>query len=342
MQDYPTELTSCAATVVNTLNDAGYDGKSIAMKVGLDPKALADPNARYPVSDAKRLWIEAVRLTGDNCFGLRASKFITHSTFHALGYSVLASSSLEELFQRIVKNFKIVSDGVNLTFTEHESEYHFTVHLPPLLHPAQESIEAVLALLLRLCRQLYSKNFNPKKVMLSRSLGEGLEGFKRYFRCPIQFNSVKNVLILPKEPLQMPLGTGNEMLAERNDQIVKEYLTLFYQEDMAVRVKKALIEQLAFGDPSQEMVAEKLHMSLRNLQRKLSQEGTTYREVLDATRQELAVFYLGKSDSSFGEIAYLLGFGDSSSFSRAFKRWFSLSPTAFREVTKQNITNGNA
>ena len=72
-------------------------------------------------------------------------------------------------------------------------------------------------------------------------------------------------------------------------------------------------------------------MSSRNLQRKLAVEGVTFRELVQTVRQELAEAYLVRGSFTLGEITYLLGFSDQSSFSRAFKRWTGSTPQEYRD-----------
>jgi AraC-like DNA-binding protein len=97
-----------------------------------------------------------------------------------------------------------------------------------------------------------------------------------------------------------------------------------------MRVKVALLEHLPSGHVSEEEIAQGLHLSLRTLQRKLRDEGTSYKELLDETRRELATEYIKNPHVSISEITYLLGFSEPSNFSRAFKRWTGSSPSAFR------------
>ena len=97
---------------------------------------------------------------------------------------------------------------------------------------------------------------------------------------------------------------------------------------MQVRVR--LTEQLSSGHATQDSVADALHMSLRTLQRRLNNEGTSYRGLLDETRRELAAHYMAESHRPINEITYLLGFSEPSNFSRAFRRWTGKSPSAYR------------
>ena len=99
---------------------------------------------------------------------------------------------------------------------------------------------------------------------------------------------------------------------------------------MAVQVRAKIIERLPSGHVTQEEIAQELNMSLRNMQRRLRGEGTSFTQLLDDTRRTLATQYVRSRRLSINEITYLLGFSEPSNFSRAFKRWTGLSPSEFR------------
>ena len=101
-------------------------------------------------------------------------------------------------------------------------------------------------------------------------------------------------------------------------------------DDIQARVREVLMHRLEKMEPSQEEVAEQLHMSPRTLQRRLGDSGTTYKEVLDKTRHALAMAYLSAPQHSVSDVTYLLGFSCDSSFTRAFRRWTGQSPSHWR------------
>jgi AraC-like DNA-binding protein len=105
-------------------------------------------------------------------------------------------------------------------------------------------------------------------------------------------------------------------------------------------VQALLVERLSSGEPDPEAVARALGMSLRSLQRRLEDEGTSFKEVLAATRRELACDYLQGGRTSVTEVTFLLGFADTSSFARAFRRWTGESPSEWRERAAQAETGG--
>jgi AraC-like DNA-binding protein len=96
------------------------------------------------------------------------------------------------------------------------------------------------------------------------------------------------------------------------------------------RAKAVFIEQLASGEPSGADIARRLHMSRRTLQRKLAEAETSYQQLVDDTRREIALRYIDDRKMSVTDITFLLGFSGQSAFARAFKRWTGFSPTDYR------------
>lgn len=326
-----TALTSWAKAIRKALDAAGIDSALLFSEAGLDIAALDDPNARYPVQATTRLWQLAVAATGDDAFGLTVVRHVGQTTFHALGYSLLASSTLSEAFERMLRYFRLVTDGAGLTFERDENRYRLTIEtLASGALPAPQAVDAFALLFVRLCRSLHHRDFAPLAVTLQRSEPRNRPAFERSFRAPLRFGAERNVLWFDRAVFEQPLEGANPELARHNDEIVVRHLAQLPQQSLQLRVQAALITQLSLGEPTQEKIAESLHMSLRNFQRKLADEGTSYTALLNDTRRTLALSYLRNPAYSLSEITYLLGFAEASSFNRAFKRWTGQSPSGYR------------
>ncbi len=125
---------------------------------------------------------------------------------------------------------------------------------------------------------------------------------------------------------------GNAELAKQNDALVADHLARIGRVDsLRDRVHALLVEHLPDGGPSEATIAQRLCMSPRNLQLQLAQEGTSYKVLLNCARQDLARSYLQKGKYSIKEIAFLLGFSDDATFTRAFRRWTGQSPRRFAD-----------
>ena len=328
-----TTLTSWTRCLKATLDARGIDSLALFQQAGLDPAALQDPNARYPQAGITALWQLAVTASADPALGLDVGRHVNQTTFHALGYSLLASQTLEECFLRLLRYFRIVSDAAELDFCRiNEHSYQFVMHpLSGRDQPSDAAMDAMVSVLIRLCRALAGPAFRATEVRLRRAAPADTLVYEKVFKAPICFNATNTAITFNATDLKAPLPFANPELARHNDEVLSRYLAHFDKENTANRVHARLVELLPQGEPSQEKIADALHISLRNLQRKLSDEGTTYKEILNNTRRDLALSYIQDKRYTISEITFLLGFSDSSSFTRAFKRWTGKSPSAHRQ-----------
>jgi len=326
-----TNLASTALSVWRALESCGVDPVVLFQRAGLDSTKLYDANARYPDSQVYKLWRLALKATGDPYFGLKVASHWHPSAAHALGYAWLASATLKDALERTVRYFRIVTDKEQLLLTESDEEFRLVIENPVLDYPtANEDVDASFAAVISLCRMCHGDSFNPRRVTMRRPEPPDSKPFSEHFRAPIQYSGNENSLCFDRTDALTPLPTANAEVARANEEIVKDYLARFDRSNVAMQVRARLTEQLSSGHATQESVAEALHMSLRSLQRRLNQEGTSYKGLLDETRRELAAHYMAESHRSINEITYLLGFSEPSNFSRAFRRWTGKSPSAYR------------
>jgi AraC-like DNA-binding protein len=181
-----------------------------------------------------------------------------------------------------------------------------------------------------MCRSLIGRDYSPSRVEFRRSQPSNIEGFQALLRAPLRFDAPRTLLVFDAESIERPLDDGNPELARHNDSILLQYLSQVERQNIQARVRDVLTQRLSRGEPSQAEVAELLSMSARTLQRKLVDSGNTYMEILEETRRDLGLAYLSAPRYSVSDVTYLLGFTATSSFTRAFRRWTGLSPSAWR------------
>lgn len=332
MTESASSLSSWARAIEVALKERGIDANRLFREAGLDPSALQQPDARYPLDATTRLWELAIAHSGDPAFGLQVARCVRLTTFHALGYSVMASGSLLEAFQRVLRYFRIVSDAGELSLLQQRGVYCLRMQARlQYLPPADAAFEAMMAVNLGMCRALAGRDFRPLAVRFAHQAPADTTAYQRFFRAPVMFGAEVNELRLDAALLSQPLPGGNQALARHNDEILERFLNQRMDASLSHRVHGVLAELLTQGEPGQQRVAEALHISVRTLQRGLREEGTTYTRILDSTRKDLALAYVRDPAYTLAEITYLLGFSDTSSFSRAFRRWAGVSPLAYRE-----------
>lgn len=328
-----TTLASWARAIGKALDAAGVDSAALLRNAGIDPRTLADPNARCPQAQLLRLWQLAVQATRDEAFGLRVSQHIGATTFHALGYAVIASATLREVFERCVRYQHVVSNAVTLHLEAIGDEYHLRCELlNPATAPTPESMDAFAAIWLRTCRSRVGAAYAPRRIYLRRRAPADARPFEALFRAPITYGAAEDRLVFDRATFDRPLDDANAELAQHNEQVLQRALAQIDQADIGKRVRTALREQLRHGEPSAAKLATTLHMSLRTLQRRLADIGSSYETVLNDCRRELAHEYLADPRHSISAVAFLLGFSDTSSFTRAFRRWYGCAPSEYRSA----------
>jgi AraC-like DNA-binding protein len=310
------------------LDAAGCDGSALLAEAGFELKDFSGPDARCPLAKTEQLWRVALKATGDPAFGVKLAKHFPHTTFHALGYGLSASSTLKEAFERVQRYSHVVSDAMAYRFYPSGSEYHFLME--PLTEVRAESVDALVGMYLRMCRSLIGRDFSPLGIELRRPRPAVLDDFERLWRAPLRFNSEVNRLRFDRDSMERLLDSANPELARLSDAISARYLARIERHNIEARVRTVLTRRLQQSEPTQEEVAEILNVSARTLQRKLGDCGTSFKEILDETRHALALAYLSEPQHSLAEITHLLGFSCSSAFTRAFRRWTGRSPTDWR------------
>ncbi|MGB9331558.1 MAG: AraC family transcriptional regulator ligand-binding domain-containing protein, partial [Steroidobacteraceae bacterium] len=274
------------------LDAAGCDGSALLAEAGFELKDFAGPDARCPLAKTEQLWRVALKATGDPAFGVKLAKHFPHTTFHALGYGLSASSTLKEAFERVQRYSHVVSDAMAYRFYASGSEYHFVME--PLTEVRAESVDALVGMYLRMCRSLIGRDFSPLGIELRRPRPAVLDDFERLWRAPLRFNSELNRLRFDRDSMERLLDSANPELARLSDAISARYLARIERHNIEARVRTVLTRRLQQSEPTQDEVAEILNVSARTLQRKLGDCGTSFKEILDETRHALALAYLSE------------------------------------------------
>ncbi len=312
------------------LESYGISPDPLFRKMHVDPDLMEDPNARYRISAINRLHEKAAESIADPCFGLKAADHWHPSHMHALGYAWLASSSLRNALARLSRYIRIIDDSAELKITEDSDALSvaYIDNTDTRVNPWNADI--ALSVITAMCRANYGERLDPIGVYLKHAEPPCAGDFFAYFRCPVHFDSTVDRLAFAREAVDKHLVGDNPQLARLNDQITVRYLAELDAGNITNRVKAAIVDQMPSGNVTDQAIAEVLHMGVRALQRKLREEGTTFKTLLDGTRRELACQYIRDSRLNLNEISFLLGFAEVSSFSRAFKRWTGEAPSVYR------------
>lgn len=310
----------------------GVKAESLCQAVKFDASVLDDPDSRMPFAQLVALYEKAAELTGDDDFGLHIGESVDLSLFDVVGYCALNSSTLGAAFARVARYHSIWTDGALFTLesANETSAIVYSYSDPSILERRQDS-EMTLATVTTLCRTIAAPDFAPAAVEFQHAAPNDLSEHRRLFNCPVKFDAPTNRLSFPSDFLSLPIAKADASLCALLDRHAEELLAKFPPRDSLIdQVRNAIADEFRGGEPSLERIADHLGLTPRTLQRKLQELGTSYNDVLDQMRRQLAERYLREPKMAICEVAYLLGFSESSSFHRAFKRWTGVTPKEFR------------
>ena len=319
-----------ARLVVTGAGALGIPMQQLLEGIALTQETLNDRDARVPVETMIDLWGAATRLTGDENFGLRLSAAVSPYQEVVVGYIVRASANVGEAIPRALRYERLVQDDARTVIVKNEDRV-------TLLHPPRESglpmprptIEFMFANITRLVRESTGQPFVPQAASFAHAPPDDPSLHHQIFGPNVTFNAADHTLTFDAAVLLAPMLAADPTLLAIVEEKADAALTSFRTEEpFLASVRMQILH--CFDDTNLGMVAKKLAMSSRSLQRKLQSLGTTFAAVADEVRREQARIYLADPMLSLGQAAYLLGFSDQSAFNRAFLRWHGETPRRYR------------
>ncbi|SNC74665.1 AraC-type DNA-binding protein [Marinobacter sp. es.048] len=197
------------------------------------------------------------------------------------------------------------------------------------------SNEASMSAVDTISKEVSSSNFMPLAIYFKHSARGDTAVYETHFGCPVVFESGRDAVLVSRESIDIPNKLGDESIARFFDQHLEQQLnSLKVDNDLKQQVRRAVANVLSEGVPRLSRVASELKMGARTLQRRLSEQGYSYQNVVDMTQKDLAQRLLRETDYSLAEVAFLTGFAEQSAFTRAFKRWAGQTPRSYRLSTR--------
>lgn len=318
------------------LESCGVDPREVIEERLYRPGDASAAARRISFADYDDSLRRGIAAAGDPAFALRAARWLHPSHLGALGHVWLASPCLRDALERVARLARMFNDQVQFSLAESPGRVRIEYRmLRPLSEPDIVG-EAHVASLLQLCRMNFGPELRPVEVMLTRSEPADPAPWIEYFGPVIRFGQDCNSLSLSAADADAPLTGSNPELLAIHEDVIDRYLLKLDRDNIVNRLRLCLIEELPSGRVTEDDIAQHLNISKRTLYRKLRENNETFRTILAQVRRDLASRYVRDRAFSMTEIAFLLGYNDTSAFSRAFKSWFGRSPTQARELLRVN------
>lgn len=322
-------LASQLRMVVRWLAAIGEDASALFQQHDLDVARVQEPRERFPAGAVEKLLGSLRDEFRRPCLGSELANYHRLNDAHALGITMMASDTGMEALERAIRYQRLISTGAQFDLVSRGGQVALQ-----LRHQAFLSVRDVLepyffAVIWRWLKMAAPPSLTPVATHLTVPQPDN-NGLADTLEAPLTWDSDHAALIFEEAALLEPWQMRNAEIVRANQPMLDNLLRALKSGDIAANVRLHLLDALDTGLPSEEDVASSLHMSARTLQRRLKAENTTYGEVVQETRMQLAQQLLASPDISATEVGLACGFGDASAFTRAFRRWTGTTPSDYR------------
>lgn len=301
--------------------------------LGLDAEALADP-ARM-ITDAQYYgFLEALAAVDPEVttLPLRTGASMRLDEYGALGLAMKSAVSLRGTYERAVRYALVLTNVATYELQETDEGTLVILHREGARRLGLRlSNEATIASLVSIGQQVRQGGLQPLEVWFEHPPPSSSSAHEAHFGCPVRFGAEHDAFLASPAALAGPNHLGDPGISGFMDAHLEKEVTQLKDDLPFVSVVRSHVQRaLSEGVPTVTATARQVGLSGRTLQRRLAEEGTSYQEVVDEARRELAVHLVGETSYALTEVAFLTGFSEQSALTRAFKRWVGSSPKAYR------------
>ena len=327
-----TILASDLRVITRYLTSLGMDPAPVLTAAGIDAAALSEPRGRVSAQQVEDLLTQLVAQFPDRNLGLALANHHHMTDTHVLGLTAIASATGLDALRRLARYQALVSTREPFTVTEDAQAVTLSktaVHNDSAEHLIQVFVFAVI---LTAIRNISGFTGDLTGIAFTCAPQGPEADYRRHFGPKVSFASGEASMTIPRAALEQPVSTSNVDILTANEPLLASLVRAVRENNLPAKIKLAILDTLPDHTLTEEEAAASQNMSLRTFQRRLEDEGTRFRALLDQTRMERAESLLGDPDCSLSGVGYHCGFSEQASFSRAFKRWTGKTPSDYRET----------
>ncbi|MCV6588246.1 MAG: AraC family transcriptional regulator ligand-binding domain-containing protein [Marinobacterium sp.] len=333
----PTALGRLIEPLLTYARHQRLDCQPLLDALSLDTAQLQKPGARFPTCHYARLLEQLTTQSQNPLLALRLGEVTQPRMLGSTGFLMATAATLRDAYQALIDYLPLLYEGAALQLEQTVEGCWLTLELNDR---ARHPTEYFLACLANWPRALTGHQIPLQRLELSFTAPDDPQAWQRFFAAEVSFDAARNRLLLGHNYLSLSCLDASDEMHLLHREFADSLLSQRAQRSALIAQTRSLIRrQLAQGDGlvRREQVANAVNLSLRTLQRKLGQLGTSFQEIYDQTRREHCLQLIQRGQLSFGEIAFRLGFSNQSAFQKAFKRWMAMAPSQYRDQLRPAI-----
>jgi len=331
--DIPLEPVIYSRIFLEVMAEEGVEPDKLLTGTGLTVTDLADPANMITVAQQICLYANIASHSKRSTVGLLSGQRVMPHHHGVWGYAMQTAVNLGQAIRIFNQYFDVAGPIARqvLQIDGKVARWQSVDVLP--MEPARKvGVEEMLSGNFNLCKQLTAGKFKLKKLFLDYPAPDGKEYYEEFFQCPVLFEQNLIEMRFDASLLNLKLKNADKKSQDICEARCRELLDkLGRGVDIVDQVRKVIYEN-ACDRRDVDSVASTLCISSRTLRRRLQSAGTSFRKVMNEVQEALALDYLRRTDLSIDEIAFLLGYSDTSNFRHAFKQWTGQTPSAYRKL----------
>lgn len=324
------------AEVVHALGEESIALSDALSGIHISKSALSSPSTCVSLNQIIDCYGNAARLSRNPQFAYQTGLRFHVTTYGMYGFTILSSVDFRQAAKIAVKYRLLVAPEVEISFKEESGRAVWT--LVPIAHPRINAklyrflVELHFGIATALHRDVMGPSFAPQELQVKFGQPTKAQLYEEAFGCRVAYGQPDNKLTYDAAWLDRTPELGNSithsLLVTICDELLEE---LKIRVGLAGKVRQLLLVNL-MRPTSFDATAKHLHMTPRTLGRKLREQNTSYRKLVDELRMHLGIKYLRDTNLTIEEIAYTIGFSDAANFRRAFRRWTNGTPLKIRDI----------
>ncbi|MCX7864753.1 MAG: AraC family transcriptional regulator [Novosphingobium sp.] len=309
----------------------GSDPRGIVERHGMDARVLSDPDSLIAPSQLADTFEYCSALFDDPLFGLHIATLQDPEVFGCVPALCRAAPTLRAGIRCLIDYLPVVhAPDCEIVLIEGRETAELTWLVNADIGINDQANYQAAMLNLKLLQAMGGPGFRPSWVSLSAETRPAdMPELERLLGCKVKNRSARNAVAFPVHTLEQPVPTANRLLYNLLGSYLEAVRTA-RSDSLIDRVRSYIRGSLASGRCSIERCADTLGMSVRTLQSRLASENARFSELVEGERERLAGAHLAQRRLSLDEIAERLGYGEQTSFGRAFKRWTGMTPLQYR------------
>lgn len=333
----PTVRVGGIVVIPTILREFGVDPDEVMVAAGLSPELLADPDNLITYAARGVLIRHCVARTGCRHLGLLIGQRMDMPALGLVGMLMRSMPDVGAALRALESHFHVHSPGAVPTL---RVEGDLATLIYDIVEPAVEAVDQIgagaVAMILNVMRSLCGRDFQALEASFVHRKPEDIRPFRELFRIPLYFNAPQYSLTFSRKWLDVrPATADSELQRVLQKQIAA--LEAGRKDNVPAHMKALLRSALVTGHCSEDQIAALLGMGSRTLIRRLESAGTSFRELVDESRFELAQQMLRDTSLNVGQISETLGYSRASAFTRAFRRWSGSTPARWRAARLENV-----